>query len=110
MAAEKNSLSGNTDMLLLKLLAHDDMYGYQIIEELARRSHDVFAMKAGTLYPLLHQMEGKGLLKSYESTASSGKQRKYYQITDEGREYLVVREKEWKRYANAVNSILIGGC
>ena len=47
----------HTQLLLLKLLSTEDMYGYQIILELARRSSNVFEMKEGTLYPVLHGME-----------------------------------------------------
>ena len=49
-------------MLLLKLLEENDMYGYQMIEQLQQRSDNVFALKAGTLYPLLHNLEEQGLL------------------------------------------------
>ena len=56
MSIDRKLMMGNTDMLLLKLLAQEDMYGYQIIEELRKRSNHVFDMKAGTLYPLLHQL------------------------------------------------------
>ena len=48
MAVDRKLMMGNTDMLLLKLLAQEDMYGYQIIEELRKRSNHVFDMKAGT--------------------------------------------------------------
>ena len=50
----------HTQLLLLKLLSSEDMYGYQIILELARRSSNVFEMKEGTLYPVLH---GRGMWK-----------------------------------------------
>lgn len=53
-------------MLLLRLLAERDMYGYQMIEELAQRSNDTFALKAGTLYPILHALEADGSIESYE--------------------------------------------
>ena len=66
MAIDKSLISGNTDMLILKLLEKQDMYGYQMIEELAKQSDHTFELKAGTLYPLLHGLEGKGLLKVYE--------------------------------------------
>ena len=54
MAIDKSLLSGSTTMLVLKLLDGQDMYGYQMIEELAKRSDHTFELKAGTLYPLLH--------------------------------------------------------
>lgn len=59
MAIDKSLISGNTDMLILKLLEKQDMYGYQMIEELAKQSDHTFELKAGTLYPLLHLLEQK---------------------------------------------------
>ena len=59
MAAGKNLVPGSAQMLLLRLLAERDMYGYQMIEELAQRSNDTFALKAGTLYPILHALEAQ---------------------------------------------------
>ena len=66
MAIDKSLVSGSTSMLILRLLEEKDMYGYEMIEELRRKSENVFELKAGTLYPLLHGMETKGLLSSYE--------------------------------------------
>ena len=60
MAVDKSLISGSTMMLLMKLLEGRDMYGYEMIESLRSRSENVFELKAGTLYPLLHTMESKG--------------------------------------------------
>ena len=54
----------HTQLLLLKLLSTENMYGYQIILELARRSSNVFEMKEGTLYPVLHGMEREGYVEA----------------------------------------------
>ena len=106
MAIDKSLISGNTDMLILKLLEKQDMYGYQMIEELAKQS---FELKAGTLYPLLHLLEQKQYLVSYDGETVAGKTRKYYRITDEGKRFLVVRLSEWESYSAAVNKVLSGG-
>ena len=108
MAVEKSLISGSTAMLLLRLLSEKDMYGYEMIETLRARSENVFELKAGTLYPLLHQMEGKELLTSYEEE-TAGKARKYYSITKEGRKQLSQKESEWKRYSSAVMKVLTLG-
>ena len=71
----------HTQLLLLKLLSSEDMYGYQIILELARRSSNVFEMKEGTLYPVLHGMEREGYVEAYEKAAPTGRVRKYYHLT-----------------------------
>ena len=107
--AEKSSLSGNNNMLLLQLLSEKDMYGYEIMETLRERSENVFELKAGTLYPLLHSMELKKLLASYEQEAE-GKKRKYYQITEEGRKQLATKKREWNEYSKAVTQIIGGTC
>ena len=62
-------------MLVLNLLAEENMYGYQIIEELARQSNRTFELKAGTLYPLLHLLEQKNYLESYDGETVAGKTR-----------------------------------
>ena len=109
MAVDKSLQTGSTTMLLLKLLEEQDLYGYQMIERLEDRSNNVFALKAGTLYPLLHNMEELGLLTSYEQTAETGRKRKYYSITKKGRELLSAKEKEWNVFSGAVNKVLQGG-
>lgn len=105
MAIDKSLISGSTSMLLLRLLEDQDMYGYEMIETLQKKSNNVFVLKAGTLYPLLHALEGKNYLTSYESGVN-GKQRKYYSITKEGRKYLKSRKEEWQEYQTAVLNVL----
>lgn len=95
-------------MLILRLLEEGDMYGYQMIEELNKKSKNVFALKAGTLYPLLHNLEQKELVVSYEKTAGNGKLRKYYSLTKKGSNYLHAKKEEWKVYSSAVNDVLGG--
>lgn len=109
MTIDKTLLAGSTATLILKLLDGQDMYGYQIIEELARRSDNTFQLKAGTLYPLLHGLEKKGLLESYEQNADSARIRKYYRLTNKGRKHLKEKTDEWKEYSSAVSKILEGG-
>ncbi|MBR4971881.1 MAG: helix-turn-helix transcriptional regulator [Oscillospiraceae bacterium] len=106
MKIEKSLLSGSTPMLILALLNDGDKYGYEMIEELATRSDDTFLLKEGTLYPLLHSLEKEGFVKSYSKTASSGRERKYYQLTRSGREQLEYKEKEWKLFSEKVNSVI----
>lgn len=105
MAVDKTLLSGSMTMLLLKLLDEKDMYGYEMIDTLRKKSYNVFELKAGTLYPLLHGLEGKGLLTSYEQDFA-GKTRKYYSITNEGRGHLRQKTSEWNEYKAAVSSVL----
>lgn len=107
MPADKALLSGSTALLLLKLLSENDMYGYEMIETLSERSENVFELKAGTLYPLLHSLTAKGCLSCYEREAG-GKLRKYYRLTKEGRRLLKEKETEWRQYSRAVSRVLGG--
>ena len=109
MAVDKSLVSGSTMMLILKLLEEKDMYGSEMIETLREKSENVFELKAGTLYPLLHGLEEKTFVKSYEQEVG-GKTRKYYSITKEGKKQLRHKEKEWKEYAGAVRNVLGGVC
>lgn len=105
MAIDKSLISGSTSMLLLQLLEEKDMYGYEMIETLDKKSNNVFNLKAGTLYPLLHSLEDKNYLTSYENEVH-GKVRKYYSITREGKKYLKARKEEWQEYQTAVLNVL----
>lgn len=108
MKVDKSLISGSTTMLILKLLENNDMYGYEMIEELEKKSYDTFTLKAGTLYPLLHTLEESGMLESYEKLADSSRKRKYYSITKKGRKMLDMKKEEWKVYTSAVNNVLGG--
>lgn len=105
---DKRAARGNTAMLLLGLLAQQEMYGYQMIETLAQRSDNVFALKAGTLYPLLHDLEAQGCITAWERQAE-GRTRRYYGITDTGRARLAEMQAEWEDFSGAVNRVLKGG-
>ena len=108
MAVDKSLLTGSSTMLVLKLLSEKDMYGYEMIDTLRKRSQNVFEFKAGTLYPLLHGLEEKGVLKVYEQEYL-GKTRKYYSITKEGRKLLKEKTQEWEVYSGAITNVLAYG-
>ena len=108
MTIEKSLTSGSMTMLILKLLSEKDMYGYEMIDTLRKRSQNVFELKAGTLYPLLHGLEEKGLLTVYEQEYQ-GKIRKYYHVTKEGLKLLERKVEEWNAYTDAVSNVLAMG-
>jgi PadR family transcriptional regulator PadR len=101
-----DKISGNTTMLILELLINGDMYGYQMIDELERRSQNIFTLKAGTLYPLLHTLEQQGMIESYDMETDKGKTRKYYHIKKEGKKLLEKKKIEWGAYSSAINLVL----
>ena len=95
-----------TRLLVMGLLSGGDMYGYQMIVELERRSDGTFSMKEGTLYPVLHGMEKDGLVDAYEQAAPTGRMRKYYRLTRKGKETLKTETQEWRAYSAAVDAVL----
>jgi PadR family transcriptional regulator PadR len=109
MAIDKGLPVGNTTMLILKLLENKDMYGYQMIEELSEKSSNVFNLKAGTLYPILHSLENEGIVSSYDDNADSARIRKYYHLSSKGKRLLADKQTEWAAYSRAVNKVLRGG-
>jgi PadR family transcriptional regulator PadR len=109
MPIDKSLLAGSTSLLLLKLLEDGDKYGYQMIEELRRRSDQTFDLKAGTLYPLLHSLEQKGYIDAWEEVSDAARPRRYYHLTEAGRRQLTEKETEWRTYAGAVLRVLEGG-
>ena len=109
MEISKSLLSGSLSLLLLRLLEEEDMYGHQMIATLKQRSDDTFALKAGTLYPLLHNLEKQGAVQTYEKTAETGRLRIYYSITPEGRGILHEKKTEWNTFTKAVSRVLEGG-
>ena len=102
----KKKTIDHTELLVLSLLAGEDMYGYQIIMELARRSDHTFEMKEGTLYPVLHGLERDGMVEAYQQEAPTGRMRKYYHLTRRGTAFLKSEAASWQSYSSAVNAVL----
>ena len=96
----------HTALLVLSLLKGQDLYGYQMITELERRSDHTFEMKEGTLYPVLHSLERDGLVEAYQQEAPTGRVRKYYHLPRRGASFLRSEAEAWNSYSSAVNAVL----
>lgn len=106
MKIDKSLISGSTTLLVLSLLSREELYGYQMITELARRSDHTFEFKEGTLSPILHGLEADGLVTVQEKPAESGRMHKYYRITKKGMKILEEKKAEWTFYAEKVNAVI----
>ena len=102
---DKGLVGGSSMLLVLSLLTEKDMYGYEMIVNLRGKSNNVFELKAGSLYPLLHSLEEKHFVTSYEDD-STGKMSKYYHLSAEGKRFLKEKKEEWEIYSAAVSSVL----
>ncbi|MDE7310048.1 MAG: PadR family transcriptional regulator [Eubacterium sp.] len=98
---------GVLDMLVLKLLYKEKKYGYQLIHELKEKSGELFILKEGTLYPILYRLEDDGLVESCWSSPQ-GKQmaRKYYQITEQGKQALSEIGGLWMQMSDGIRRIM----
>ncbi len=107
MKISKELAKGSTALLVLSVLAKEDLYGYQIIRTVEIMSENVFQMNEGTLYPILHSLEKEGFLTSYWSDAAeTGRRRKYYKITQKGLKEFEIQKQEWNTYSRAVTKLI----
>lgn len=93
---------GLLDLCALSLLAKKERYGYELAEVLANKTDS----SIGTIYPILRKMKEAGLVTTQLSEDSGGPPRKYYFITDTGREVLREAKKTWTNLSNSVNGII----
>lgn len=105
MNIKKELTKGSSAMLVLSVLQNEDLYGYLIIKRIAERSENVFSFKEGTLYPILHNFESNGYVKSY-TVEVEGRKRKYYKITKKGLKVLEETKAEWNAYSSAVRKVI----
>jgi PadR family transcriptional regulator PadR len=82
------------------------MYGYQIIKELNRRSNGYFRFKEGTLYPALHRLEKGKLVNGEWEKSPAGQERRYYQITERGRQALSQKLSLWEDFSTAIKAVI----
>lgn len=103
---DRELVKGSTSLLVLQLLNERDMYGYELVKEMDRRSDHNLQMKEGTLYPALHKLEKQEFIACYWQNQEKGPARKYYQITAEGKEILQAKTSEWHRYVQVMNNLI----
>ena len=106
MAQRPELMKGSSESLLLCLVGQQPMYGYQIVREIEKRSQGYFRFKEGTLYPTLHRLEKAGLVVGRWQMLPSGRQRRYYYITDKGRRTLTEKMNQWRDFLVAMNLII----
>ncbi|MGN0487840.1 MAG: PadR family transcriptional regulator [Ruminococcus sp.] len=105
MNISKELIKGSTSMLVLSVLKDEDLYGYKIIKKIESLSEDVFVLKEGTLYPILHALEKEKFLESYWDE-KGGRKRKFYHITKKGLNMLKDKAQEWQTFSVSVNKVL----
>ena len=95
MKLEREMMRGAGPTAVMQLLSSGEMYGYEIVESLTKRSKGVFELGQSTLYPMLYNLESKGLVSSREKKAENGRKRRYYKLTVKGKKKLETDREQW---------------
>src|SRR5579862_7982711 len=107
MNSPKSDLpQGTLDMLILQVVALEPIHGYGIAQRLRQISRDVFQVQQGSLYPALHRLENRGLLAAEWKASETGREAKFYRLTQAGRRQLKAETENWARLAHAIGLIL----
>ena len=98
-------IRGSAEMMVLSVLVEEAQYGYLIQKRVAEASDHLIQLKAGTLYPLLHRLEADGLIRAkWEKT--TGRDRKWYELTAAGRRRLRSQADQWRSLARCVERLV----
>lgn len=106
LGMNKNYIGASSDLLILSLINHKDMYGYEMIKNLEILSENIFQFKEGTLYPILHRLESQNFLKSYLRKNENNQERKYYRITQSGINQLSIEKENWALFQSSISKVI----
>jgi transcriptional regulator len=104
--APNELIPGTLDMLILKTLNREPMHGYAVAQSIQRVSQDVLRVEEGALYPALHRLEVRGLVRSEWGASENNRRAKYYTLTPAGRRELEREAQSWARVATAIHRIM----
>jgi PadR family transcriptional regulator, regulatory protein PadR len=110
MEMNKDLVAASATPLVLAILAEGDSYGYAIIKRVAELSGGHLQWTDGMLYPVLHRLERNALVAAEWRVSETGRQRKYYRITAEGRAQLARQREQWQVVDDALRGIWMKAC
>ncbi|MBM7599563.1 PadR family transcriptional regulator PadR [Virgibacillus halotolerans] len=96
---------GILEICVLVLLDKQDRYGYELVQKIS----DKIEISEGSMYPLLRRLTKEGYFTTYFQESTGGPARKYYKLTEQGRNYLHEQMQEWKEFSRAVNQLIEEG-
>lgn len=99
-------IRGHIDTIILKALYDGDRYGFDIIKEIEQKSSGQYIIKQPTLYSCLKRLEVQGFIKSYWGAKSSGGRRKYFTLTDMGRDLFIKNQSEWVYSRSVIDKLI----
>ncbi len=107
MTLSADILRGYTNTIILRQLSEGDSYGYQINKKVSEVSGGSFEMKEATLYTAFRRLESAGLIRSYWGDENTGARRRYYAITEEGRQRLAQDREAWQETRTLIDTLLM---
>ena len=105
MEINKDLTAASSTPLVLAILAEEDSYGYAILQRVRELSSGHLEWTDGMLYPVLHRLTRLGLVEPRWETAESGRRRKYYRVTPQGRDQLAEQQRQWQVVDTALRGI-----
>lgn len=105
MGISENLKKGTSEMLILFLLQQEDMYGYQLAQELREKSDERFVMPEGSLYPTLYRLIEKGVITDRQEIVGK-RLRKYYHLEPKGNDYLKSIIEEYRSINTGIQNIM----
>lgn len=109
MKYSSEMLRGNTETIILSILMNGDSYGYAVLKSINDRGGGIFDLKDATIYTTIKRLESDGLITTYWGEETIGARRKYYHITDKGKEYYMQKLAEWHEVNHILNKLITGG-
>lgn len=105
MSINKDLVAASSTPLVLAILAEGDSYGYAILKRVRELSGGELEWTDGMLYPVLHRLERSGLVETRWEKAESGRRRKYYRVTEAGRQQLDDERRQWRTVDETLRKI-----
>ncbi|MDD3140780.1 MAG: PadR family transcriptional regulator [Lachnospiraceae bacterium] len=106
MSITSDVLRGHTETIILANLLDQDSYGYQINKEIMFKTDNRFELKEATLYSAFRRLEQSGYISTYWGDENIGARRRYYSITDAGKEAFINNKKEWEETKEMIDKLL----
>jgi PadR family transcriptional regulator, regulatory protein PadR len=105
-SSRSDLLQGTLDMLILQTLRWGPAHGYSIGQAIRAASNDVFRVETGSLYPALHRLEKRRLVRAEWKTSDNNQRAKYYRLTPAGKRHLTLEQSRWKQLVEAVHALM----
>ena len=99
-------LQGTLDMLILRVLARDEMHGWGIVDRLTQLSRNALKLGEGSVYPSLYRMEARGWIKAEWAASNNNRKAKYYSLTKAGRKQLEAEQENWSQLSAIIAEVM----